>query len=154
MTVTPVLESTIVIDAPAAKVWRIVSDLKRMGERSPQCRKVVVFGGPLRAGSRMLNVNRQGWKVWPTNSVVTVFEPNQKVAFKVAENHTTWSYTLVPDGDRTTLVERREAPGGKTTALSAGLIAAFLGGNDSFERELLVGMKQTLAAIKSEAEAN
>ncbi|GAA4387761.1 SRPBCC family protein [Tsukamurella soli] len=149
---TEVLESTIVIDAPAEKVWPVVSDLARMGERSPQCKKVIVFGGPLRVGSRMLNVNRQGWKVWPTNSRVTAFEPNRKVAFQVAENRTTWSYTLVPDGDRTTVVERREAPGGKTTAVSAGLIAALLGGNDSFERGLIVGMKQTLSAIKTEVE--
>ena len=42
---------------------------------------------------------------------------------------------------------------GKTTALSSGLIAALLGGNEDFERGLLVGMKQTLSHIKTESEA-
>ena len=75
------------------------------------------------------------------------------IAFRVAENHTVWSFTLVPEGGQTTVVERREAAGGKTTAVSSTLIAALLGGNDDFERGLLVGMKQTLSHIKSEAEA-
>ncbi len=141
------------IDAPVEKVWPIVSDLEAMGRRSPQCKKVFVFGGPLKVGSRMLNINRQGWKFWPTNTRVTEYTPNERVAFRVAENHTVWSFTLVPEGDKTTVVERREAAGGRTTALSSGLISALLGGNEDFERGLLVGMKQTLSHIKTEAEA-
>ncbi|TWS24346.1 SRPBCC family protein [Tsukamurella sputi] len=150
---TPVLESSVVIDAPVEKVWAAVSDLAKMGERSPQCKKVFVFGGPIKQGTRMLNINRQGWKVWPTNTQVTEFTPNERIAFRVAENHTVWSFTLVADGDKTTVVERREAAGGKTTALSSTLVAALLGGNEDFERGLLVGMKQTLSHIKTEAEA-
>ncbi|WP_040766079.1 SRPBCC family protein [Tsukamurella sp. 1534] len=150
---TPVLESSIVVDAPVEKVWPVVSDLAKMGERSPQCKKVFVFGGPLKEGTRMLNINRQGWRVWPTNTQVTEFSPNEKVAFRVAENHTVWSFTLVAEGDKTTVVERREAADGKTTAVSSLLISALLGGNEDFERGLLVGMKQTLSHIKTEAEA-
>lgn len=150
---TPVLESSVVIDAPVEKVWSVVSDLARMGERSPQCKKVFVFGGPIKEGTRMLNINKQGWKVWPTNTRVVDFQPNERIAFRVAENHTVWSFTLVPDGDKTTVVERREAVGGKTTAVSSVLISALLGGNEDFERGLLVGMKQTLSQIKTSAEA-
>ena len=149
---TPVLESSVVIDAPVEKVWSVVSDLARMGERSPQCRKVFVFGGPIKQGTRMLNINKQGWRVWPTNTQVVEFTPNEKIAFRVAENHTVWSFTLVPDGEKTTVVERREAAGGKTTAVSSLLISALLGGNEDFERGLLVGMKQTLSQIKTDAE--
>lgn len=115
-----------------------MSDLARMGERSPQCKKVFVFGGPIKEGTRMLNINKQGWKVWPTNTRVVDFQPNERIAFRVAENHTVWSFTLVPDGDKTTVVERREAVGGKTTAVSSVLISALLGGNEDFERGLLV----------------
>lgn len=149
---TPVLESSVVIDAPVDKVWSVVSDLARMGERSPQCKKVFVFGGPIKQGTRMLNINKQGWRVWPTNTQVVEFAPNEKIAFRVAENHTVWSFTLVADGDKTTVVERREAAGGKTTAVSSFLVSALLGGNEDFERGLLVGMKQTLSQIKTEAE--
>ncbi|GAB3129905.1 SRPBCC family protein [Tsukamurella serpentis] len=149
---TPVLESSVVIDAPVEKVWAVVSDLASMGRRSPQCKKVFVFGGPIKVGTRMLNINRQGWKVWPTNTQVTEFTENERVAFKVIENNSTWSFTLVPDGDRTTVVERREAPGGRTSAVSSLLVGALLGGNADFERSLLVGMKQTLSHIKTDAE--
>jgi hypothetical protein len=149
---TALLESSIDIEAPAEKVWAVVSDLKRMGERSPQCRKTFIFG-PLRAGTRMLNINRQGWKVWPTNTVVKTFEPNSKLAFKVIENNTVWSYTLAPTGTGTTVTERREAPGGRTTAVSALLVDKLLGGNEDFERNLLIGMRQTLDHIMAEAEA-
>lgn len=149
---TALLESSIDINAPAEKVWSVVSDLRRMGQRSPQCRKVFIFGGDLRTGSRMLNINRSGWKVWPTSTVVTAFEPNRKVAFKVVENGSEWSYTLESSGDVTTVTERREAPHG-TTAVSSFLVDKLLGGNEGFERELLVGMRETLAAIKAEVEA-
>lgn len=150
---TPVLESSVVIDAPVEKVWSVVSDLAAMTRRSPQTWKVFVFGGPIKLGTRMLNINKAGWRIWPTNTQVTEFTPNERVAFRVAENHTVWSYTLVPDGDKTTVVERREAAGGKTTAVSSTLINVAFGGNEDFERNLLVGMKQTLSHIKAEAEA-
>lgn len=149
---TPVLESSITIDAPVEKVWSVVSDLARMGERSPQCKKVFVFGGPIRKGTKMLNINKQGWKVWPTNTQVVEFEPNERIAFRVSENNTVWSFTLLSEDGKTTVVERREAAGGKTTALSSMLVAAFLGGNEDFERGLLVGMKQTLSHIKADSE--
>ena len=148
---TALLESSIEINAPVEKVWSVVSDLQRMGERSPQCRKVVAFG-PIRKGTRMLTVNRQNWKVWPTNTVVTAFEENSRVAFKVVENGTVWSFTLAPSANGTTVTERREAPNGHTTAVSAFLVDKVLGGNDDFEQNLVQGMRQTLAAIKVEAE--
>ena len=36
------LEATVEITASPQQVWQVISDLKRMGERSPQCRKMVV----------------------------------------------------------------------------------------------------------------
>ena len=45
------LEADIEIDASPDQVWSVVSDLARMGEWSPECRKVVVFGAA-RKGDR------------------------------------------------------------------------------------------------------
>ena len=42
---------TIEIAAPAEKVWAIVSDLKRMGEWSPQC-KMMRVSGPVGHGTK------------------------------------------------------------------------------------------------------
>lgn len=146
------LDAQIDIDASPEHVWTVVSDLRRMGEWSPQCRKVVVRG-PLRAGSRTINLNRSGWKVWPTRSEVVTFEPHREVAFKVLENGCVWSYELaaLEDGSRTRVIERRRAPQG-TSAVSRTLIKHVLGGEQGFEDELRAGMAATLERIKAEAE--
>ncbi|HZK36488.1 MAG TPA: SRPBCC family protein, partial [Aeromicrobium sp.] len=86
------IQSSIEIEAAPAKVWEVVSDLKRMGEWSPQCRKMYVLGGSVKKGTRTLNINHQGKLFWPTNAKVIEFEPEKKLAFRIAENRTVWSY--------------------------------------------------------------
>lgn len=147
------LEASIDIAASPEAVWKIVSDLQRMGEWSPQCKKMVVFGGAVGKGTKTLNVNRKGLLVWPTSSKVVEFEPNKAIAFRITENKTIWSYTLTPTTDGTTVVEKREAPTG-TTAVSSALVKRVLGGIDEFDTELVEGMNATLRRIKEEAEKN
>ena len=147
------IESSVEIDAPPSVVWSIVSDLKRMGEWSPQCRRMIIRGGVVRHGARTININRQGWKVWPTRSYVKVFEPEHELALKIAENGTVWTYRLEAlDGDRTRLTESRTAPNG-VSSLSNLLTKHVLGGTEAFEDELEQGIQQTLQRIKAEAEA-
>ncbi|WP_072803999.1 SRPBCC family protein [Rhodococcoides yunnanense] len=147
------LEASVDIDATPEQVWQVVSDLERMGRWSPQCVKMKVFGGEVRKGTTTLNVNRKGFLVWPTTAKVTRFEPNREIAFRITENHTTWSYTLTPTDAGTTVVERREAPTG-TTAISGFLVKNVLGGTDEFDVELVDGMNQTLQRIKLESETH
>lgn len=145
------LEATIDIDAAPNDVWTIVSDLKRMGEWSPQCATMRVLGGPVREGTKTINVNRRGLLVWPTRSKVIRFEPNKSIAFRITDNRTIWSYELEPTGSGTRVTERREAPNG-TTKISQFLVKTVFGGNDGFEQELVQGMNSTLRRIKTEAE--
>ena len=147
------LHAETVIDAAPERVWAVVSDLKRMSEWSPQTRKMIIRGGPIREGSTTININQAGWRVWPTTAKVTTFEPGRKLAWKVRENHTVWSYELQPldDGSRTRVIERREAPGG-TTQLSQNLIDRFFGGEQKFETQLVSDMNDTLAKIKRTVE--
>lgn len=146
------LSTSVDIAASPEKVWAIVSDLKRMGEWSPSTVKVIVRGGEVKKGATMVNVNRQGLKVWPTQSKVTEFEPQRKLVFKIRENKSRWIYELEPTSDGgTRLTETRDVSGG-TTKLSSTLIDKVLGGKDRFEADLMTGMKQTLARIKAEAE--
>jgi uncharacterized protein YndB with AHSA1/START domain len=145
------LEATIDIDASPQAVWSVVSDLQRMGEWSPQCKKMKVFGGPVGKGTRTLNINRKGLLVWPTSAKVVTFEPNKALAFRIVENKTTWSYTLTPTATGTTVVEKREAPSG-TSAVSSLLVKRILGGIDEFDVELVEGMNSTLRRIKTESE--
>ncbi|QBJ95810.1 SRPBCC family protein [Rhodococcus sp. ABRD24] len=148
---TNTLEASIDIAATPQDVWAIVSDLKRMGEWSPQCRKMRV-SGEVREGTKTFNINRKGLLVWPTTSKVIRFEPNKAIAFRIAENRTVWSYTLEATETGTRVIERREAPTG-TSQLSQFLIKHVLGGAEAFEADMIVGMHATLARIKNEAEA-
>lgn len=149
----PLIEESIEINAPAEAVWSVISDLKRMGEWSPQCKKMFIRGGNVGVGTRTININRRGPLVWPTTSKVIRFEPNKALSFRVSENHTVWSYAITPSGDGVTLTEKREAANGETTAVSNFLVDKFMGGIPNFEAELRLGMAETLSKIKRAAEA-
>jgi uncharacterized protein YndB with AHSA1/START domain len=148
--VAPLLQAQIDIDAPASKVWALISDFRRMPQWSPQCRWMRPFG-PLRPGTRTFNLNRRNRMFWPTTSTVVEVIPEKKLAFRVNTNHTVWSYELEPSGEGTRLVESRHAENG-VTAFSNLSVNAFLGGTANFERELLEGMNTSLERIKATAE--
>lgn len=145
------LEATITIEAPPVRVWALVTDVARMSSWSPQVWRTVVLGGPLRLGTRFVNVNHKGWKHWPTSAKVVRFEPHRDFAFRIVENRTIWSYTLeeVPGGTRVT--HRRETPDG-VAPISNTLVGLALGGQKPFLADLRAGMRQTLEGIKAEAE--
>ncbi|MBY4573839.1 polyketide cyclase [Gordonia paraffinivorans] len=145
------IEESIEIDATPEQVWSVISDLERMGEWSPQCKKMIIRGGAVGLGTRTININRRGPLVWPTTSKVVRFEPNREIAFRVAENHTVWSYTITPGDSGVTLTERREV-NGSTTKISSILVDKLFGGVESFETELKLGMAETLGKIKRAAE--
>ena len=146
------IEATIEIAAPPAKVWALISDLSNMPRWSPQVSKVFVRGGAVAEGTKMVNINRRGLLMWPTQSMVTEFVAEKKLAFRVKDNWTVWSFTLSPTADGgTTVVQRREAPHG-ISDISVKVTKAVLGGVDDFAIELEKGMNHTLNKIKVDAE--
>ena len=147
----PLLQAQIDIDAPPAKVWALISDFRLMPRWSPQCRLMKALG-PLRQGTKTINVNRRKFMVWPTTAQVIEVIPERKLAFRVNANNTIWSYELEPTATGTRVVERRHAENG-VKATSNLLVSTFFGGVPSFERELVDGMNDTLARIKAAAEA-
>ncbi|MFC7495540.1 MULTISPECIES: SRPBCC family protein [unclassified Nocardioides] len=150
--IEPLLEDTIDIAAPPDAVWALVSDVVRMSSWSPQVVRTVVRGGPVRQGTRFLNLNRRGPLFWPTRAKVVAFEPERLFAFRIRDNWTVWSFTLEPTSDGgTRLVERREAPHG-ISGISQRLTRLALGGQQTFTGELRAGMRQTLQRIKADAE--
>jgi uncharacterized protein YndB with AHSA1/START domain len=144
------LRAEIDIDAPVSKVWGLVSDLSRMPQWSPQCRMMKLLG-PLRPGTRTLNLNRRNMLFWPTTSTITEVVPERKLAFRIPLNTSVWTYELESTATGTRLVETRHAENG-VTAVSTAVTNAALGGVDSFEKELLEGMNQSLTRIKAAAE--
>ncbi|QUR68854.1 SRPBCC family protein [Mycobacterium spongiae] len=147
----PLLQTQIDINAPAAKVWALISDFRRMPQWSPQCRWMRPLG-PLRPGTRTINVNRRNRLFWPTSCTVLEVVPEKKLAFRVDSNRSIWSYELEPNGEGTRVIESRHAENG-VSAFSNLTVNAFLGGTTSFEHELLEGMNASLAKIKAAAES-
>lgn len=146
----PLLQAHIDIDAPVSKVWELVSDLKLMPRWSPQCRLMKALG-PVRAGTRTINLNRRKFLFWPTTSQITEFIPDKKLAFRVNQNGTVWSYELEPTDTGTRLIETRHAENG-VKPFSTMTVNTVLGGVPSFEQELVDGMNASLARIKAAAE--
>jgi uncharacterized protein YndB with AHSA1/START domain len=147
----PLLQAQIDIDAPVAKVWALVSDLSRMPQWSPQCRLMKALG-PVRQGTRTINLNRRNRMFWPTTSTVTEVIPEKKLAFRVNANNTIWSYELQATDAGTRVVETRHAENG-VKPLSNMTVNALFGGVPGFERELVDGMNETLSRIKATAES-
>ena len=144
------LEESVDVAAPPEKVWALVTDLPRMASWSPQVLRTFVRR-PVRLGTRALNVNRSGWKVWPTSSQVVRFEPHRDFAFRIPENRVVWSYSLEPVAGGTRLIHRRETPDG-IQPYALRLQKTVLGGVDRFTEELRDGMRRTLERIRAEAE--
>lgn len=146
------LEATIDIAATPEEIWPLVSDLRRMASWSPQVVKAIQRGGSGGVGTRTLNINRSGWKVWPTRAKVIRYDAPSAFTFRVKDNKTIWSYVLEPLATGGTRVAvRREAPDG-LAPISARLQDLLMGGLDSFNEEILAGMRQTLERIKAAAE--
>ncbi|MDO5730644.1 SRPBCC family protein [Corynebacterium sphenisci] len=139
------------IDASPEAVWRAISDLRAMGERSPQCRRMLILGGAPKVGTRTVNINHRGLFHWPTTARITAWEPNRRLAFRVTENRTVWSYELEPAEGGTRVIERRSRDA--TTWISELMVRLFLGGPETFERELRAGMAETLDHVARRAEA-
>ena len=146
------IEGTVEIAASPEKVWALVSDLKRMSEWSPQVRKQFVLSRGVKLGTRTLNINGQGKLRWPTTAKVVAFEPNKKLAFKIVENRSIWTYDLEPTGTGTRLTESRTTPNG-TTRFSDFGVDKGLGGTETFEASLSTGISVTLERIKAAAES-
>src|SRR5690606_19109669 len=109
------IESSIEIDAPPARVWEVISDVRNATQWSSQAFKVIALGGRTTKGTRALNINKRGPLFWPTTSRVVEFEPGRRFANRINENTTVWVFELEPTpSGGTRLTERREVPEGLT----------------------------------------
>ena len=104
MTGAAALEADIEIDASPDQVWSVISDIARMGEWSPECRKVMVFGAT-RKGAHVVGLNRRRWVVWPTNSRIVRYEPGRTIAWRVYENRAIYLTELTKLGAQVKLLD-------------------------------------------------
>lgn len=144
------------VDAPPERVWHLVSDVTRMGEWSPICRRCEWLDdadGPA-VGAKFRGHNRQGLLAWSTVCEVTASEPGRVFEFRTIDGTfafgnrgkemTRWRYEFDADGIGTTVKESYDIKA-FPPLLRPG--SFFLKRQD---RE--GGMRTTLARLKATAE--
>ncbi len=96
----------ITVDRDPVTVWRMISDVTRTSEWSPDViRSVWLDPGPT-VGARFESVNRMPVvRRWRSHSTVTAADPGRRFAFAVGANpedpNTTWTWELEPAAEGT-----------------------------------------------------
>ena len=145
---------TVHIDAPAGRVWELVSDVTRIGEFSPETFEAEWLDGAdgPRAGARFRgHVRRNGvGPVYWTTCTVLVADPEREFAFAVngpgGTTVNTWRYRLVPGPDGTDVTESFQLAPTPAIRLYWALLGWARG------RTNRDGMRTTLERIKAEVE--
>jgi hypothetical protein len=145
----------IVMNATPAQIYDMVANLPRMGEWSPECRRVEWEGGATAPaeGARFVGHNRGGplqLVRWSRRGRVVTADPGREFAFVTEEGgreSTYWRYRLEPVVGGTQVTESYEV---KWIPLWARIIDGPL----NRRRELHDNMRETLAQLRTAAEAN
>jgi hypothetical protein len=137
------------IDAPPAVVWSLVTDITRMGEWSPETYRAEWLDGAQgpAVGARFRGHNRRPFlQRWSTRPRVRVCDPEREFTFALGSRQhdfVVWRYRFEPAAGGTDLTESVTVRG---YALY-GLLRP-----RRRERQLVDGMRHTLARIKQAAE--
>ena len=152
-------EAQVYVEAPPDKVFQLVSDVTRVPEWSPECRRCEWLGEPSKpvAGARYQGHNRKGWMRWTVPCRVTDVEPGQVFAFETVPPfpykgrgpQTRWRYEFKPASGGTVLTESFEV-----LWYSQLIIRAFFGGPAARLAQLEANVRDTLVRIKAAAEAS
>ena len=145
---------SLVVAAPADRIYDLVADLPRMGEWSPECHNVEWEGGATgpAAGARFVGHNRtgpRGFIRWSRRGRVLVADRGREFAFVTEEGgreSTVWRYTLEAVDGGTRVTESYEA---RSLPLWARIMDVPL----NRHKDLLKNMRHTLAQLKTTAEA-
>jgi hypothetical protein len=105
--------ASVEISAQPAILYDAVSDLRRMGDWSPECRHCEWLGEwtePV-VGARFKGKNQHGVFRWSTNCTVVVAQPDREFAFvtsHLGQDATRWSYRFEATSHHTTVTESFE----------------------------------------------
>ena len=106
-------ESSIEVMMSPAMLYDVVSDVRRMGEWSPECRQCEWVGGATgpAVGAQFKGTNRRGPARWSTTPRVVAAEPGREFAFVTSHrghDATKWSYRFEPASGGTKVTESFE----------------------------------------------
>ena len=141
-------EVSVQIQAPPERVWGLVTDVTRMGEWSPECRRCEWLEGAHgpSVGARFRGYNQIGPAKWSTVATVVAAEPGREFTFVTRPGEVTWRYRFEPADGGTRVTESFET---RSDPLPARLFYAIVRREARIKR----GMRQTLERIKAAAEA-
>ena len=158
---TPTAEARIWIDAPADRVWRLVSDVVLMPDLSDELQSAEWLDGATgpALGARFLGRSRhEALGEWSATSSVVEFEPGRVFGWAVGdpgEPAARWRFRLEPDGRGTELSEWAQLGPGRS-----GLSLAIDQMPDKEQKIVFVRLREfernitaTLAKIKKLAES-
>jgi uncharacterized protein YndB with AHSA1/START domain len=142
------------INAPADLVSRLVADLPRMGEWSPENAGGEWTNGATAAavGATFKGNNQNGPKKWHTSLVVTKWEPGREFAFRVNKpvKVADWSYTFKDNGAGGCTVTESWTDLRPFFIKKLGKMFSGVADRAAYNRE---GMRVTLEKLASTAEA-
>ena len=140
------------IDAPADKVYWLVSDVIKMGQWSPECYRSKWLGGVVaEVGARFKGYNRHGKHKWSTTCTVTESDPGKLFSFstqpKGAKTQSLWLYEPEATSGGTRVRESFQV-----LWLTKSLMLVKFGGRESRLTQLQEGRRQSLEQFKAIAE--
>ncbi|HEX5088220.1 MAG TPA: SRPBCC family protein [Nocardioides sp.] len=148
------LRAETMIAAPPQAVWKVLRDVRRMPELSPELVGMIPLRrGGLRPGQWYLGINRRKGVFWPTRSVVTDVKAARTVVWDTRTSGARWVWELIPEGEGTRVVHRRPVPE-RVTTLSVAFARVFLGGIAEHADELEEGMARSVARLKQAVEGH
>ena len=142
--------------APPDRIYDLVSDVTRMGEWSPECRRgqwIEGSTGPV-AGARFKGTSKRGLVRWSTTPRVVVADPGREFAFVTTHrghDETRWTYRFAADGEGTMVTETFELLADLPWYLR--LAERFLMGIKDRKADLEAGMAETLRRVSASVEA-
>ncbi|MER6989437.1 SRPBCC family protein [Saccharopolyspora hirsuta] len=155
------LHATVEVAATAEAVYRVASDITRMGEWSPECvGGEWTSGEPGAVGARFEGHNRFRDQTWTTECEVVAAEPGRRFAWAVlsyspTSDNSVWSFEIEPTSGGCALTQRyrMKSPPTRLLAIRDSLppekAATFI----EFRRgRLQEAMQQTVERIKAAAE--
>jgi len=146
---------SVLIDAPAERIYDLVADMPRMGEWSPECQRVDWTDdsdGPV-PNATFVGHNRGGplgLMKWSRHGRVLTADRGREFAFVTEEGgreSTLWRYRFEPSGDRTCVTESYEVRWIPTWARIIDVPT-------NRHRELVEAMRHTLEQLKTAAETS
>ena len=148
-------EASIEVDGSPIELYDVVSDVRRMGEWSPECRRCEWMGeatGPA-VGARFKGTNRRGVVRWSTKPRVVVADRGREFAFvatHLGRDMTKWSYRFEPVSERTKVTESFEMLSDLPWYFRVA--DRFLMGIEDRKADLETGMQETLRRLKTATE--